>query len=77
MDVLRGVIMDAAISNDLNMGHRGFGNPGVRRELAKLFEECYPTNFYLTQAFWHHRNQPHFLKFPNAVTQLLEKALQL
>ncbi|MET3546074.1 hypothetical protein ABID47_002690 [Paenibacillus favisporus] len=27
MDVLRGLIMDAAISNDLNMGHRGFGNP--------------------------------------------------
>lgn len=36
--------MDAAISNDLNRGHPGFGNPGVRRELAKLFEKCYPTN---------------------------------
>jgi hypothetical protein len=44
MDVLRVVIMDAAISNDLIMGHRGFGNPGVRRELAKLFKKCYPTN---------------------------------
>ncbi|WP_152402214.1 hypothetical protein [Paenibacillus cellulositrophicus] len=45
--------MDAAISNDLNKGHRGFGNPGVRREPAKLFEECYPTKLFDTTAINH------------------------